>query len=142
MKEAIIWGVLAVVFAALEIATVQLVSIWFTIGAAAAFISCFLDANITVQLIVFVAVSGIALVCTRPFVKKFSTSKIQATNADMCIGKEAVVTKAINNKLGEGSAKVGGIEWTARNIGDGIIPEGETVVVRSIEGVKLIVEKQ
>lgn len=141
-KMAIIWAAMAVVFTVLEIVTVQVVSIWFTIGAVSAFIAYFLGADTTVQLIVFVAVSVVALVLTRPFVKKFTKTKLQPTNADMCIGQQAVVTEKINNTHAVGAAKVRGVEWTARSFDGEEIEEGEIVTVKAIEGAKIIVERK
>lgn len=141
-KMMIIWIALAAVFAVVEACTVQLVSIWFTIGALAALIAETLGANEVVQLIIFVAVSVITLILTRPFVKRFSTSKIQPTNADMHIGQDAIVTQDINNTEATGAAKVKGIEWTARSADGSEIPIGEIVKVKAIEGVKLIVERK
>ena len=141
-KMMIIWIVLAAVFAVVEACTVQLVSVWFALGAVAALIAETLGVPELVQLVIFVAVSVLALALTRPIVKKFSTSKIQPTNADMNIGQEAIVTHDINNTEGTGAAKVKGIEWTARSADGSEIPKGETVTVKAIEGVKLIVERK
>lgn len=138
----IVWIVLAAVFAVVEACTVQLVSVWFALGALAALISETLGAQRVIQLVVFVAVSVAALALTRPLVKRFSAAQIQPTNADMCIGQQAVVTQDINNTDGVGSAKVRGVEWTARSSDGSEIPKGETVTVKAIEGVKLIVERK
>ncbi|MDD6021135.1 MAG: NfeD family protein [Acutalibacteraceae bacterium] len=141
-KMMIVWIVLAAAFAIVEACTVQLVSIWFTIGALAALIAETLNAPPVVELIIFVAVSVAMLGLTRPFVKKFSTPKIQPTNADMYIGQDAVVTQSISNTEARGTAKVGGVEWTARSADGTEIPQGEIVTVTAIEGVKLIVKRK
>ena len=141
-KIMIVWIVLAIAFAVLEAVTANLVSIWFTIGAVGALAAYFLNASYTVQIVVFVAVSVIALFLTRPLVKKFSKPKIQPTNADMLLGKEAVVTEGINNTHATGAVKIKGTVWTARSSDDSEIPEGEIVIVKAIEGVKLIVERK
>ena len=73
----IIWLVLAVVMAVLEAATVQLVSIWFVIGSVAACVTSLFTDNILIQAIVFVAVTGIALIATRPLVKKIKSKKAE-----------------------------------------------------------------
>ena len=141
-KMMVVWIVMAIAFAVLEAVTVNLVSIWFTIGAIAALAAYFLEASYTVQIVVFVTVSVVAMVLTRPLVRKFSKPKIQPTNADMLLEKEAVVTETINNIHAEGAVKIQGIVWTARSSDDGEIPEGEIVIVKAIEGVKLIVERK
>ena len=136
----VIWVVALILFAAVEAVTVQLVSVWFAAGALAALIADLLGAGVTVQFVVFLAVSIICFIVTRPLVKKFSTSKIQSTNADRCIGETAVVVEEIDNVNAKGQVKVNGNIWTARSETDEVITEGEKVTVLKIEGVKLIVK--
>lgn len=136
-----VWIGLTAVFGILEAVTAQLVSVWFVIGSVAALGTYFFGANQAVQIIVFILVSAVALVITRPLVRKFTQTKVQPTNADSYIGLEAVVTEKINNLHSEGAVRVKGVEWTARSLSGEEIAQGETVTVRSIEGVKLIVEK-
>ena len=135
-----IWLALLVLFILTEVATVQLTTIWFAGGA---LISLILAAaginNIFIQIIVFLLVSIILLFATRPLVKRYINKKSQPTNADRCIGKQAVVTEDINNLLSTGAAKVNGIEWSARALNGELIPVGTTVTVEKIDGVKLIV---
>ena len=138
----IVWAVLIVVFLVVEGATAALASIWFALGALASLISAFLSAPLWLQIIIFIAVSIAALVVTRPLARKFVDRKIQPTNADMAIGATAVVTKRIDNIAGTGTVSVGGKLWTARSATGDPIEEGTLTVVRSIEGVKLIVMMQ
>ena len=76
---------------------------------------------------------------TRPLVKKYVNSRSQPTNADMVIGKEALVTEAIDNVESAGAVAVGGKVWTARSENGEPIEVGSIVTVLRIEGVKLIV---
>ena len=75
--------------------------------------------------------------------KKYVNSRTTPTNADMGIGKDAVVTEEIDNLYGKGSVSIDGKIWTARmeNELQHAYP-GETVKVLRIEGVKLIVERK
>ena len=135
-----IWVALLAAFVVIEAATAQLVTIWFAIGAFAALVSTFFTESILAQIIVFVIVSAVALAVTRPVVKKMTKAKKQPTNADMYIGKQAVVTEDINNLEATGLVNVGGSVWTARTETEGCtVPAGEHVTVVKIEGVKLIV---
>lgn len=138
-KMTIIWLALAVIMAIVEATTVQLVSIWFAIGGAAACVTSLITDNVVIQAAVFVAVSAIALAVTRPLVKKMKQRGAEPTNADRYIGKTAVVVTAIDNQNAEGMVKVDNQKWTARSESGEIIPEGATVTVTAIEGVKLIV---
>ena len=137
----IIWLVLAVVMAAVEAATVQLVSIWFVIGSVAACVTSLFTDNILIQVIVFVAVTALALIITRPIVKKMRSKAPEPTNSDRYIGKEGVVITTIDNTAARGQVRVGSSAWTARSEDDSVISEGAKVTVTAIEGVKLIVKQ-
>lgn len=108
----IFWIVLLVVLIIVEAVTAQLVTIWFAAGAAAALVAERCGLEQWLQWIIFIAVSVIALIATRPLVRKATKSKIEPTNADRCIGKTAVVTEDINNIEGKGQVQVNGITWT------------------------------
>lgn len=138
----IIWAVAIVVFAIAEAMTTQLVSIWFVIGSIAGLISALCKAPIVVQVIIFIAVSILMLIITRPIAKKKLTPRIEPTNADKCIGQEAIVTEEINNIQATGQAKTDGKIWSARSSNGDTIPNGTIVIVEKIEGVKLIVRQK
>ncbi len=136
-----VWLALLVLFIITEIATVQLTTVWFAGGALIAMLlAAFGVKSITVQVIVFLAVSIVLLIATRPIVKKHINKKSQPTNADRNLGQKAVVTEEINNIEAKGTAKINGVEWTARSEDGKIIPAGSTVTVVKIDGVKLIVK--
>ena len=64
------------------------------------------------------------------------------TNSEGLVGKHAYVTEDIDNVKATGKIKVDGMEWSARTLSDGIqIATGALVEVKSIEGVKTIVEE-
>lgn len=133
------WFVAFLVFVFIELITVTLVTIWFAIGAIAAVITTFFTDSVVIQSIVFVVVSVLSLIITKPLVKKFKKFDITPTNSDRVIGKIGDVTKKISpNKYGE--VKVFESIWTAKS--DEEIKVGEKVRVLSIEGVKLIVKKE
>ena len=140
VQMTILWAGLLLLFVIIEAITVQLVSIWFALGALGGVISAACKADFSVQIAVFLVLSIIALILTRPLVKKFFTSKLQSTNADRVIGKQAVVTEEINNIMANGSVKVLGNVWTARSADESIIPKDTIVIVEKIDGVKLIVK--
>ena len=135
----IFWIVLLVVLIIVEAVTAQLVTIWFAAGAAAALVAERCGLEQWLQWRIFIAVSVIALIATRPLVRKATKSKIEPTNADRCIGKTAVVTEDINNIEGKGQVQVNGITWTARSADGTVFKKDERVTVEKIDGVKLIV---
>ena len=136
----ILWIAAAVVFAVIEAATAQIVTLWFCIGSIGAIIAYALGASLTVQIVVFVAVSLLTLLIARPYLRRFMETKKQPTNLDMCVGQQALVTERISNLNGTGQAKIRGVVWTARSRDDVEIEAGTRVTVLSIDGVKLIVE--
>lgn len=138
-----VWVVLLAAFIIIEAATAQLVTVWFAVGSFAALVTSFFTESIIIQIVVFVIISAITLVITRPLVKRVTQTKKQATNADMYINQEGVVTEEINNLEAKGLVKVKGTIWTARTETDGVtVPEGTLVKVIKIEGVKLIVKNK
>lgn len=134
-----LWLIVFLVLLLFEFMTAGLVSIWFALGALGALISTFITDSILIQAIVFVVVSVIALLITRPLVKKFKLLEIEPTNLDRVVGKTADVVKTITpSEYGE--VKVLGAIWTASS--DKKIEEGTKVIVDKIEGSKLIVRKK
>jgi membrane protein implicated in regulation of membrane protease activity len=135
-----IWVGLLILFLIVEACTVGLVTIWFALGSLAAFISTFFTENLEIQMLVFIISTIITLLMFRPFFKKYINKKRQPTNVDMNIGAEGIVVKKISNINSIGSVKVKGIVWSALSSNTEVeIPEGTTVIVEKIEGVKLIV---
>ena len=134
-----IWIVIAVVLAGVELLTVQLVSIWFVIGAVAAAIANAFGADTAIQIIIFIVTSILVLIFLRPLLKKKLTVKPEPMNADRVIGMNAIVIDKIDNSLGQGQVNVNGQIWTARSKNNDIIEKNESVIVEKIEGVKLIV---
>ena len=135
----IIWMAAIVVCVVLELSTVSLTCIWFALGALAALLASLFHAAVWLQVVWFFVISILALVLTRPLVKKFINSKTQPTNADMLIGQTCVVLEPISNLSETGAVKVGGKVWTARSTDGTVFAPGERVVAVRIEGVKLIV---
>lgn len=138
----IFWIAMLVILIVVEAVTAQMVTIWFAAGAAAALVAEILGAEVWLQWIVFVVVSAVALVATRPLVKKLTKTRVQPTNADRCIGQTAIVVEDIDNVEGKGQVQVNGIIWTARSSDGSVFKKEEQVTVEKIDGVKLIVKAQ
>ena len=136
-----IWLGLAIVLGIIEICTSQLVSIWFVIGAfvTAVCAATFLRDYVFLQVVVFLAVSAIALLLTRPVVKRLRNFNKTKTNSDRNIGKTARVIADIDNTSATGLVEVDGSRWSARSSTGNKISAGTTVLVEEIQGVKLIV---
>ncbi|MDO4420251.1 MAG: NfeD family protein [Ruminococcus sp.] len=136
-----VWLSVAVVLAIVEISTTQLVSLWFVLGAAVTAVcsATFLKNQLIWQIIIFLFISAVLLLLTRPFVKKLKTNDGVRTNSDRNIGKIALVISDINPDKGTGQVRVGSEKWSAKTIDGSVIKEGTNVKVVAIEGVKLIV---
>lgn len=137
---ALVWAAAVVLFGILEAATVNLVSLWFIAGALVSFIAALVGAPLWLQVLLFFAVSIVLLAALRPLVKKYVTPRVTRTNADSLVGQEAVVTETIDNLNAQGQVKVNGMYWTARSTDSTLISQGATVVIRSIQGVKVLVD--
>lgn len=134
------WILLIVALVIIEAVTVQLVTIWFAVGAVGGLIASAFNLDIWIQVLIFVIVSAITLIATRPLVKRFTKTNKEPTNADRFIGQTAVVTEPIDNVHGKGAVTVGGLEWTARTVDGKTVEKDALVTVEKIEGAKLIVK--
>ena len=141
VPNSIVWLVVCVLFAVSEAMTAGLVTIWFALGAfVASIVSIFTD-NFLVQLTIFVVVSVISLVYTKPLFNKYISKKIVRTNAESLIGDRAVVTVAIERNK-RGRVDVTGQDWAATTRDGEEIKVGQEVLVVGISGVALIVEER
>lgn len=141
MSEVTIWLAVLVVCVGIEIATMGLTTIWFAGGALVSAILAALNAPLWLQIVAFFVVSLILLYLTRPVAVKYFNKDRVKTNVESLIGRQATVISEIDNLQGIGQVTVGGQEWSARSVKDDVqLPVGSVVVVRSVSGVKLIVE--
>lgn len=132
------WLIAVILLTILEISTVNLVSVWFIAsGLVSLFMSFYVD-SLYIQVVVFVVLGIILMLLTRPILMKHMSKEKVKTNTDRVIGMEGIVTEAISkNKVGE--VKVDGKRWSA--ISKREIPQDKTVIVESVDGVKLIVKE-
>lgn len=139
-----VWIAVLVLSVALEAVTVSLVSLWFVPASLIALLlSFFPSVSFWGQFLVFAAVSILLLIFARPVMQKLLKTKNIATNADSVIGETAIVTESIDNLQSRGQVKVKGQTWSARSLDPAVPYEvGEILTVVSIEGVKLICQKQ
>ncbi len=143
MSLAILWLVLTVVLAVIELTTLGLITIWFAIGAAVALVFALLGFNFWVQLIIFVVVSAIILVTVRPIAAKYINSKVKKTNIEAVVGRKLIAKTDIDNIKGTGKVDMDGSTWlAASSIDEVTIFAGEEVRVVRVSGAKLIVERE
>ena len=140
--EMIFWLIVFVVLLIVEIATMGLTTVWFAGGALIAFLAAYLGFGVIVQVVVFLVVSILLLILTRPLAVKFFNQERQKTNAESLIGQKAIVKEEINTLQATGRVEVNGMEWSAKTEESEIIEEDTIVSTRGTQGVKLIVEKE
>ena len=143
MNAVYTWLLLTAALLVIEALTAGLTTIWFAGGSIVALILTFLGAPVWLQTGAFAAVSLILLLVTRPLALKYMNKGKGATSLDRMIGREVLVTEQIDNLRGTGEVQLDGQYWMARSAdSDLTIEKGETARVRSIQGVKLIVDKK
>lgn len=136
-----IWLIVAGVCFVLEIATVGFLIFWFAVAALVTCILSIFISNVVVQTAIFVILSALLILLTRPFAEKIANNDNAITNANRIIGKEAIVKKEIT-PIQNGQIKIGGDIWTATlssSCTDNI-PEGSAVEIVDIDGVKAVVK--
>ena len=138
----IFWLVAMVALIVIELATLGLTTIWFACGALVAVVAAALDAPLLLQILMFVVVSFAVLLAVRPIAVKYFNKDRTRTNIERMIGRQAIVVSEIDNMQGIGQVTVNGMEWSARStINELKIAVGHVVVIRAVDGVKLIVEE-
>ena len=135
-----VWIAVLVAAVVVEALTNDFVAIWFFPAAVVSMVLALLNTSPWVQLLVFLVLGLVLVVATRPLCRKFLTTKQEKTNVDAIVGKVCIVTEEIRNIDEVGEVKVGGLHWSARSADNRVIPVGEQVTVKEVQGVKLIVE--
>ena len=139
MSQWIIWLIIVILLALIELATINLTTIWFVASGIIALISSIFIKNYIIQFGIFVILGIILLITTKPVLTKLLKTHNEKTNLDRVIGMIGIVTQAITkDKTGE--VKVDGKKWTA--YADSSIKKNTKVKILEINGVKLKVEKE
>lgn len=138
----ILWLVVLIVSIVVEIISLGLTSIWFAGGAIVALILSAVSLPLWLQILVFLVVSIVLMIFTRPIAVKYFNKDRVRTNVESLIGRQAIVISEVSNLQGIGQVTVGGQEWTARSEDDNKdLAVGTVVQVVAVNGVKLIVRE-
>lgn len=140
----IIWLIAAIVFFIGEVVTDGFCLLWFSIGSLVAlFFTLFTD-NIIILFAIFLLVAMILLLSTRKLTENFLNSRKKVeSNVNALIGKKAKIIEEIDQIEGFGKVKVNGETWKAIvDDASSTFDVGETVVIKAVDGVKLIIEKE
>lgn len=135
----VFWLAVTIGFVLLEAVTVNMVSIWFAAGSAAALLSCLLTHSFRVQSVVFVAVSAACLLAFRPLASRLR-AKPTATNGDRNLGRTATALTAVTAET-TGRVRLDGVDWNARCATPGdTLAAGDACRVTELHSTLLIVE--
>lgn len=135
----VFWLCLAAALAIVEVSTVNLITIWFAAAALVVALAAVLGVGAGGQVAIFIIVSAVLVVATRPIAKRFLNKKAVPTNADRIIGAEGVVVEEIDAVKGCGQVKVLGQIWSAKSVDGKTLAEGTVVEIVALEGVKAVV---
>ena len=137
-----VWlGVLALTLI-IELCTMELVSIWFTLGAIIPFIlSAIGGIYIELQIAIFVVVSALLIIFVRKYAKKLLLKNMnEKTNLDSIVGKHFRVVEETTFEK-NGTVKINDVVWSIMDENQETIEKGSIIEVLRVEGNKLIVKK-
>lgn len=136
--ELVSWLVVFIALVVIEIATFNLVTVWFALGALGATLVSLFGGSLIAQFLVFIVLSLILFALTKPIVNRVKKDEGTKTNSEALIGK----TGFLEGDLTEDTkiyGKFQGDSWLCRTKEE-FIKEGTKVQVLKIEGVTLIVK--
>jgi membrane protein implicated in regulation of membrane protease activity len=135
-----VWIIVAVAFFIIEIVTPTIfVFACFGIGALGASLAFKLFSNIWLSWIVFIAVSVVGIIASKPLAEKFAGKSARLAHIDAFIGKKGKVTVTIDSEKNEGRVMVDREDWRAE--ADEKIEQGAIIEVLKVEGTHLYVKK-
>ena len=140
MSPTAIWLLLCALCLIIEILTVGFLLFFPGVGAFLAFITSLFCDIVAVQIGVFIVSSTLMIIFLRPIFAKLFKTKDLPTNSDGLIGKTGTVLKEIIGPECMGQIKVQGEVWSAICKDKTTFKVNDTVIVDSIDGVKLVVK--
>ncbi len=140
MAAWLLWLIAAGLFAAGEVVSLDLVLLMFAGGALGGMTVALLGGATVLQMVAFIAVSGVLLALVRPIAQKHLTDRtpLQLDGVDTLIGRTARVTRDVD--ADGGRIRMGADEWTARSQHRGeTFTVGATVRILQVDGATAIV---
>jgi membrane protein implicated in regulation of membrane protease activity len=131
----LLWLIAAGLFAAGEVASLDLVLLMFAGGALGGMSAAFLTDSVPLQLLAFALVSVALLAVVRPVAKRHLVDRTpqQLDGVQAIVGRTAVVSERVDGAAGQ--VRMGHDEWSARTQLDGEVYEvGAEVRIVQIEG--------
>ena len=133
-----LWVLVLTVLLIVEASTVNLVTIWFAVGALAAIITCFFTDQFSIQLLVFAVVSIAALLWTKPLVDRIRRRQpANPLGIDRLIGRRAeILTDLVPGE--KGRVRLDGVDWQA--VCSEPLKAGELCTVAAVDTTTLTVQ--
>ena len=132
----IIWAMVIAGTLLLEFFTADFYACCFSLGAIASLILAICKVEVVWQLVVFFAVTIVAICATRPLVKKLMKKPTEPTNVDKNFGKTTRLLADVVD--GASSIKINDVVWTA--LCDADLKKNATVMIERVEGNKMVVK--
>lgn len=135
----VLWLCFAIVLGVIELIVPHLITVWLAIAALiTSVVAYFLPEAFLMQCTVFLGITALLLLTTRPIAIRYLYSK-EPEFTDTVLGEEATITNIINAELGEYEVKVHGQRWVA--LSSDTFAIHETGIVMSQKGNKLHIRK-
>lgn len=135
-----IWAIIGVVLLVAEIFAVSFFFMFFGIGALAVSLTTFLDItpDMFSQVMAFIILSLVSMLFFRKQLRELFFRKEQ--NYQEMVNEKAKVSVAIPQNA-EGKVFYRGADWIAEEISGLGISKGEQVLIKKVDGIRLIVQK-
>ena len=129
-----IWILIGVALLAMELGSATMHIGVFAVGAlvVAALVGFGVDIPLWGQLVIFTAVSVVALLFVRPWIVR-KLRLHESKTVDSLVGEQAVALDEIH-PAGLGKAEMRGSTWSARNVGETALARGQRCIVAAVEG--------
>jgi membrane protein implicated in regulation of membrane protease activity len=140
MAAWLLWLIAAGLFAAGEVVSLDLVLLMFAGGALGGMTVALLGGATVLQMVAFIAVSGLLIVLVRPVAQRhlLERTPLQLDGVDRLIGRTARVTREIDSSGGR--IRMGADEWSARTQHSGeTFAVGQTVRILQVDGATAVV---
>lgn len=133
------WFFLTIFLLMIESCTWNLTTIWFAVGCLGALLANQLGASPLMQTAAFLLISLVAVLATKPLVRKWKNHPFTPTNGDRNIGRVATVVEEISPSH-PGRIQLDGVSWAAQVNGDFVLPPDTRCRIIGFHSTTLIVE--
>ena len=135
-----LWVIAGLVLLIIEIFTQGFVVAVFGVAFLIVAPFAYAQSSLNTQLLVFGVATAVMSLGIRPLVLRLIRESKTKTNVDALVAKTGLVTEAIDHTMNSGRVRLGGEEWRAVTPDESKIGVGAKVVVKAVDGCKVVVE--